>query len=122
MSGLDAKGLRELLEASESAEREWNAAIKRGASVAEQYRLRQIAAAACAAMEQAAIEALPGLLDRLEAVEAEARMAGAQRDVYAQAINEIDDRTEYRAFTRADISLILDRLSRRLVALAEPQP
>jgi ribose 1,5-bisphosphokinase PhnN len=41
----------------------------------------------------------------------------AQLAAYRRAVNRIDDRTEYREFTRADITAILAELTEELRAL-----
>jgi hypothetical protein len=81
------------------------------------------------------------LLDRIEALEADkarldrendaatvmrdqylarAERAERERDAYRQAIHRIDDRTEYREFTRADITAILADLTRALTPEGTP--
>lgn len=50
----------------------------------------------------------------LEIVRDRAERAEAELALYRRTINEIDDRTEYRSFTRADISEILARLTAAL--------
>ena len=78
-------------------------------------------------------EALPALIGEVEALTVALRYACSQRDAaeaelarvknwltaYQRTVNEIDDRSEYRAFGKEDIRAILDNLRAALAPQTE---